>query len=161
MRLLRTSTPDSRPVWIGSPQQMVRAGIIVTQAVPMFAGQVAWYSAECQGTIKNYPDGSLLPFVMFQTASVVVFPPGVTPPDLYTFGVWPPQGGQMVSGPIGMDIGLSVPNYYQMVSRSGAYQATVDGTHTFVLYMWAGSDVGGVGNAAMVAPGAMMTVTAP
>lgn len=163
--IYRTTTPASQAILLGGPQQAYRAGIILSLPVSMLGGQVANYAAECEGSIYNYsyPIPTVkYSFVMFQTAAVVVFPPGVTPPDQLPLTSWPPSGGTVVSLPMGMDIGLPIPNYYMPVSRSGAFQATQSGSHTFVLYMWGGSDDPGVGtgNAATVYPGtSSMTVS--
>ena len=160
----RTTTPASQAIWLGSAQQPLRTGIVLSLPVPMVIDEIALYAAECEGSIYVFPDGLATgtkhPFVMFQTSAVVVFNPGVTPPDLYPLANWPPPGSAVVSLPMGQDIGLSIPNYYLPISRSGAFQATQDGVYTFVLYVWGGSSGAGTGNAALVYPAtSSLTVT--
>lgn len=125
--------------------------------VPLAAGQLAQYVAECEGSIYPYPQGPSGPpysFLMFQASAVVVFAPGVTPPDIALLTNYP-FSGTILSPQMGMDLGIYIPNYYVPVSRSGAFQAPVAGLYTFVLYMWGGSTdpAVGTGNAAMVYPG--------
>lgn len=156
--LYRTTTPASQAIWLGGSQQPYRAGIVLSLPVPLAVGDVLQYVAECEGSVYVYPNGlqtgTKHQFVMFQTSSVVVFGPGVTPPDLYPLAQWPPSGCEVTSLPMGQDIGVTIPNYYYPVSRYGVFKATLGGTHTVVMYMWGGSSdpAVGTGNAALVYP---------
>jgi hypothetical protein len=126
-------------------------------AVPLVTGNTATYFAECEGSIFPYPNGlqdhTPYTFDMFQTSAIVVFNPGMTPPDLYPLTQWAPPGCTVLGRPMGQDIGYAAPNYYYPISRSGVFQAPADGTYTFVVYMWGGSAWAGTGNATLVYPG--------
>jgi hypothetical protein len=161
---IHTLVAASLAIWLGSPIQAPRAGIVVQQSIYLRVGQVILYTAEAEGTIHNFPDWSILPMTMYQSSAVVVFPSGVTPPDVAllsggasTF----PWGGTVVSQVQGMDLGQTTPNnYYYPVSRSGAFQAPAADAYTVVLYMWGGISAPMAGMAAMVYPGTVQMTLA-
>ncbi len=108
------------------------------------------YSADTEGTVHSYPDYAVLPYTMYQTSAVVVFPSGVMPPDVAPLSGFP-WGGTITSPTQGMDLGQSLSSYYYPVSRAGSFAAPADDTYTVVLYMWGGISAPLSGMAAMCA----------
>ena len=149
--IFANNIPTSNAIWLGSPIQVYRMGLVVKVQATMQAGETALIVGAGEGSVYAYPACETpLNFSMFVTSQLFAFPPGADTPavaDLVTG-----NGGVGICKPSGMDINPTY-NYYSPQVKIGTFTAPNDGTYTFAMYWWGGSASAGTGNAACVYPG--------